>query len=658
MKASETKMQEIIEGTKQYLVPLFQRAYSWKKSEWQLLWDDIVELYNATNPRPHFMGSIVTMPTTSLPEGVTKYLLIDGQQRLTTVFILLSSLRDLAKQIKEEELAEEINNTMLINPFKKGLDKYKLHPTQVDRQIFYTIIDNQKNQDKNSLTECYLFFNKAISRSRLELTKLKQIISNSFSLVSVVLGIDDDPYLVFESLNAKGRPLTQSDLIRNNMFMRINTNDQESIYAQYWQPMENLLGEDLTEFIRYYLTKSGKQVRKNEIYFEIKDRLNVQEALACLQDLYNFAQYYAKLVNPILEKQENVRRYLYRLNRLEVLTIYPFVLNCYDDWTHNKITENDFIEILKILENFILRRFICNVPTVGLNEIFAGLYSQVTKDTALGSVAFIDRLKLNLQSKNYPKDLEFKEKLTEVKLYGGNRSAKAKLILESIEDYFNHKEKINVDDLSIEHIMPRTLNKWWQEHLGNEWQVVHELFLDSLGNLTLTGYNSELSNDEFFKKCDRLKKSNLELNKYFANQQSWRREELEARGEYLANIAVKIWGYFGDEQASSPESNSLKGKSPKSLTIYGERYTVKTWRDVLEITLNQIADSDPNKFQEITEKFPRFVGWDAKDFRHTRTLKNRAFIEVHLSAKDIHRFCLRALEISDLSLEDWQIETI
>jgi uncharacterized protein with ParB-like and HNH nuclease domain len=658
MQASETKLQQIIEGTRQYLIPLFQRAYSWKKSEWQMLWDDLVELCSTDNPRPHFMGSIVTMPTTSVPEGISKYLLIDGQQRLTTVFILLAALRDRAKQSQEEELAAEINNTILVNPFKKGSDHYKLQLTQVDRKAFHQIIDTQSRIDGSGISECYLFFEKKIRQSRWEFEKIKQVICSRLSLVSVVLGIDDDPYLVFESLNAKGRPLTQSDLIRNYFFMKIHTDRQESVYDKYWQPMQHLLGENLTEFIRHYLTKNGVEVKQNEIYFEIKDRINSQDALFYLKDLSIFAEYYARLLNPEREPQESIRTYLHRLNRLEVATIYPFLLNCYDDWMQSKITKEDFITVLQILENFILRRFVCNVQTRGLNRIFALLYSQVSKDTNLASETFVDRLKLALQNRDYPKDPEFKARLMEVKLYGSNRSEKARLILESIESFFNHKEQVSFDELSMEHIMPQTPSKWWQEHLGEDWAVTHELLVHSLGNLTITGYNSELSNADFSTKRTHFKKSHLELNQYFHDKQSWCREDIEARAEYLADIALQIWSYFGDESAPSPQLNSMKGKTPKLLTIFGKKYSVKSWRDILEITLNTIADLEPERFKDIMEQFPRFVGWDEKDFRYTRKLQNGAFIEVNLSAKDIHTFCRKAIETAELSVEEWQVETV
>ncbi|MBD2667254.1 DUF262 domain-containing protein [Richelia sinica] len=659
MQASETKLEQIIEGTKQYLVPLFQRVYSWKKTEWGMLWNDIEELYSRDNPRPHFMGSIVTMPTMAVPEGVSKYLLIDGQQRLTTIFILLSAVRDKAKLSEEPELAAEIDNTILVNPYKKGSDYYKLQPTQSDRAPFHNIIHNQSLIDSN-ISDCYLFFEKKISRSKLDLHKIKKLICSNLSVVSVVLGNDDDPYVVFEGLNAKGRPLTQADLIRNYFFMRIHADEQEYVYSQYWQPMQNLLGESLTEFIRHYLTKSGVEIKQNEIYFEIKERIKKHDAIFYLKDLSVFAEYYAKLLNPDREVNEQVSKYLERLNRLEVATVYPFLLNCYHDWMQSLITEQEFISVLQILENFILRRFICNIQTRGLNRIFALLYSQISKDTNLTSDTFVGRLKLALQNRDYPKDTVFRDRLKDVQLYGGNRSEKAKLILESIEEYFNHKEQVPFKKLSIEHIMPQTLNDWWKEHLGEEWAIIHELLIHSLGNLTLTAteYNAAISNADFITKRTQFQKSHLELNKYFLNLESWRREDIEARAENLVDIALQIWSYFGDDLTQFHQPSDITGSRPKLLRVFGEEYSVKTWRDVLEITLSKIADLEPEKFEDIIQKYPHLVGWDEKNFRDTRKLKNGAFVEVNLSAKNIHAFCLKAIETAELSTEEWYLETV
>ena len=658
MQASETKLQQIIEGTKQYVVPLFQRPYSWKKSEWQVLWDDLVELCESENPRTHFMGSIVTMPTNAIPEGVSKYLLIDGQQRLTTIFILLCALRDHAKQTDDKRLAAKIDDTILVNSHEDGLDYYKLQPTQMDREVFHKLIRNEEQSEKGGILECYEFFSKKIRQLNVELSKVQKVICSNLSVVSVVLSTNDDPYLVFESLNAKGRALTQADLIRNYFFMRIHLDKQEEIYKKYWQPMQDLLSDGLTEFIRHYLTKNGIDVKQSEIYFQIKEKINQGDALPHLQDLHKFADYYSRLLDPKREDNLKIRKYLIRIHRLEVATVYPFLLNCYDEWIQKRISEDEFIAIFQVLENFILRRFVCNVQTRGLNRIFALLYSQVAKDVDIVSGSFVDRLKINLQTKDYPKDAEFRERLVDVKLYGSNRSEKAKLMLQSLEESFRHKEQVDFSNLSIEHIMPQTLNDLWKSHLGEDWAITHELFIHTLGNLTLTAYNGELSNSAFLTKKSEFQKSHLELNAYFQEVNTWRREDIEARSENLSDSIINIWKYFGNESLESEQPISLKGTIPKLLCIFGEEHSVRSWRDVLEITLNTIADLEPERFQEIMEQFPRLLGRDQKNFRSTRQLKNGVYIETNFSAKDISSLCHRSIETAGLSTQDWRVDTV
>jgi len=671
MQASETKLQKIIEGTQQYIIPLFQRPYSWKKPQWESLWEDVISLYEADNPRPHFMGSIVTMPTAVAPGSVSKYILIDGQQRLTTIFIFLSALRNVANETDAKKLGSEINTKFLVNSFEDRSGYYKLQPTNTDQAIFYQIIDPENNDHQvdindpkcqSDILECYRFFEKKISQKvsllELEIVKVKNIICNNLSLVSVVLSHDDDPYLVFESLNAKGRPLTQADLIRNYFFMQIDEKKQQSIYTRYWQPMQELLGDDLTEFIRHYLTRSGVEVRQNDIYFQIKDKIK-EDALAYLKKLSVFSEYYARLLDPKREPNKDIRKQLYRLNCLELSTIYPFILNCYDDWMKNIITQPEFISILQIVENFILRRFICNVQTRGLNKIFALLYSQVTKATDLDSGSFVERLKLKLQDQSYPKDSEFRARLVDVKLYGANKSKKCKLILESIEEFYGHKEKVDFEKLSIEHIMPQNLKEEWKKSLGEDWVITHELLKHTLGNLTLTGYNSELADASFMVKKNLLKDSKLELNKYFESKTSWTREDIEERAAVLADVSLQIWSYFGEESRASSVVSPRRttGESPQIVYFSGKEYPVRSWRDVLEVTLNAIADAEPELFANIISELPRFVGYDRNIFRRSCQLRNGVFIEVNLSSQDIKKVCRRAIEIVEISSDEWRVET-
>ncbi|AFZ54224.1 DUF262 domain-containing protein [Cyanobacterium aponinum UTEX 3221] len=660
MQAGETTLKEIIQGEKQYIVPLFQRSYSWGKPQWEQLWSDIVELLENESNSPHFFGSIVTMQMEFLPEEVSKFLLIDGQQRLTTILILLATIRDQAKIIHNLKLFKEINDKYLINAYDEGENFYKLLPTQIDRQSFYQIINEEYNhikQQKNLIAECYQFFTRKIKRfPETEYKKLINIIGGYLIVISIVLSKDDNPYLVFESLNAKGQPLTQADLIRNYLFMGIQGEKQDKMYQQYWLPMENLLQDNLTDFLRYYLTKKGKDVKKNQVYFELKEQTIKNNVSDYLKDIYKFANYYSRFLDPNQENNIKVRKYLIRIKSLDIKTVYPFLLNCYDDWQTNKLSETEFIDVCKIIENFIIRRFVCNVQTRGLNRIFALLYTQVSKNIDLENINFLDELKRHLQTQDYPQDEEFREKIKQVKLYGSNRTEKARLILESMEESFGHKEKVSFENLTIEHIMPQRLNEWWKNHLGEDYEITHELLLHSLGNLTLTAYNSELSNDSFINKQKELKNSHLEINKYFQNISQWRREEIDNRAEKLADMALTIWSYFGDKNYKSQKRRKgVTGTTPRNLKIFDEEYSVKTWRDVLETTLNIISEVEADKFEELILTFPRFLSKNRGDLRVTRQLKNGIFIEVQLSAQDIYSFCQKILETCDLSNEDWQV---
>ena len=657
MKASETTFQPIIEGTKQYVVPLFQRPYSWTKKEWDVLWDDLVWLCENNEPKSHFIGSIVTMPTISVPQGISKYLLIDGQQRLTTIFVLLIVLRDLAK-ISESggQLADEIQVTMLVNQFKKDDDFFKLLPTQVDRDNFKNLIKGDAQKLNNPLNDCYIYFERKIKQTGLEIGNLAKVITTRLSSVGIVLDFDDNPHLVFESLNAKGRNLTQADLIRNYFFMRIHVDEQEKYHLKYWEPMQSALGDELTEFVRHYLMKDGSFVKQNEIYFTLKDRIGQSDAIQALRDMSSYSAYYKKIIDPLNEADKNIRSYLSRLNRLEVTTAYPFLLNCYRDYEDGRLAQNDFLETIKVIENFIIRRFVCNIPTNQLNKIFPSLYSQII---IRNSSNFVDGVRQNLQSRDYPKDAEFRQRLVDAKLYGaGERLAKTKFILETLETAHDHKESPVFENLTVEHVMPQTITESWKQHLGDDWQADHELYLNVLGNLTLTAYNSELSNAPFLMKKQYLIKSHLELNKYFGQFIAWRKENIEDRSNYLAIKALKVWRYFGDESVQTTTSSEVTGKIPKSVTILGTKLSVSSWRDVLTATLSTLSELEPELFEKLASEYPRFISKDNTRFIKSRQLNSGYFIEINLSAQNIYRFCVQALETVGLSVEDWIVETL
>ncbi|TAF63741.1 MAG: DUF262 domain-containing protein [Cytophagales bacterium] len=560
MKASEIKLQRVLEGTNQYVVPLFQRAYSWDRKEWTMLWEDILELCETDSEkrRPHFIGSMVTMQTVSVPEGVAKYLLIDGQQRYTTILLLLSALRDVALRNNDERFANEIKKRFLVNEFEQGADFYKLQPTQTDREIFYNIINTEGFDENTKIAKAYRFFERKLSSNMIDFQNLKQVITSYLSVVSIVLDSDDDPHLVFESLNAKGRSLTQSDLMRNYFFMRINANDHETLYQKYWFPMESALGDKLKDCVRHYLMKDMGFVKESEVYFTLKDNITTQKAEDKLKELAKFAEYYHKLINPEMEKSAKLSRAIHRLNRIQVSTSYPFFLNCYQDYENGNISEESFAKIFNIVENFVIRRFICNIPTNQLNKIFPDLYKQAQKQNPSD---LVEGVKSVLQNKGYPKDIDFRKNLSDMKLYGvGDRLAKAKFILDSLEESFNHREQVPLENCTIEHIMPQTLTSWWEKHLGEHYEYIHEMFLHTIGNLTLTKYNSELSNSSFENKKEIFKESNIILNRYFTDFDvtNWTIQEIKQRTEWLVDKSLIIWEYFGSSSTNTLDAMTNK----------------------------------------------------------------------------------------------------
>ncbi|MFZ5524319.1 MAG: DUF262 domain-containing protein [Pseudomonadota bacterium] len=655
MNANETKLQPFIEGTKQYLVPLYQRPYTWDDSYWKRLWADLKDLYLSNDNRPHFFGSIVTMPSTSVPEGITKFLLIDGQQRLTTINILLAIIRDIAQINGNQKLADEINETLLINKYKTDHDYYKLQPTKTDRETFHRIVNKAGDPSPDSnITKAYKFFERSIKRDLIDIEKLKNLLIKRLSIVSIVLDGDDNPNVVFEGLNWKGLPLTQADLLRNYFVMMIHVEKQDAIYEELWEPIEISLREILTEFIRHYLMKDGIDVKKNEVYLSLKDQINPSNAIQRLRDLNKFSKYYERLISPEQETNSIVSNAIFRFKRLDISFCYPFLLNCYEEFQQGRIKDVDFVSVLKLIENFILRRFVCNIPTYGLHKVFAALFNQIDKSNLIESLA------TQLQAHDYPTNREFSESLKIFKLYGaGERTQKAKLILESIEDSYSHKEPVNYSALTLEHLMPQTLTDEWRQELGGDEdaELVFDLYLHTIGNLTLTGYNSELSNAPYKTKKEKLLQSHIELNSYFEKIDRWGKNEILDRTATLSEQALQIWPYIGKKELEGKFKSSFTGTKPLKLNLLGQAFNVQTWRDVLEKTISVIAELEPDKFEELLIQHPKFVGRNKAVFRNPRELANGIFIEVHLSADSIRDFCLQTVEFVGLTRSEWHVET-
>ena len=656
MQAHENRIRQLLDCTQQLIVPLFQRFYVWETKYWETLWDDLIDLIEDDDPnRSHFLGSVVVIPSTDTAPSLPKFILIDGQQRIATLLVLLAAIRDYARQTDDPQLAEEIEQTLLVNRFRSGDDYYKLLLSQSDRIAFQHIVQAQTPRPVHSLCQCYDFYTKKLNRADAPILRaVLSAIVDRLAVVTITLAAHDNPYLVFESLNFKGHKLTEADLIRNYLFMRIPTDQQEALYEQYWLPMQTTLGDDLTDFVRHYLIRAGAFVKQSEVYVTLKNRLANSDARLALKELAIFAGYYAKLRDPEQEPHQSLSAALVRLNRLDVTTVYPFLLNVYHDYARQVLSATALVDVLRVLENYLVRRFVCGAPTSELNKIFPLLYRQTQPQEATD---FVPALKQTLQAKNYPSDVQFRARLPTVKLYGkGGLEKKSKFLLETLERSYQHREPVKFDYLTLEHVMPQTLTDEWKTHLGSDWATVHDLCLHTLGNLTLTGDNSGLSNSPFAEKSRRFAQSHLELNRYFQTVNQWRLVDIERRAEALTERAIQCWPYFGDVAETVIVGDGVTGTIPDSVTVLGTTTAVRNWREVLSTTVEALAATDSTRFQQVLKQYPHYIATSPQAFRSPKTLANGYFIETNLQAKGIHRFCQRAVAIMDLPPEAWTVK--
>lgn len=546
MKANDTTIRIYLEGSKQFIVPLFQRTYSWRRENLQRLWDDIVETGSDPNTA-HFFGSFVTFPIPSAASGVSKYVIIDGQQRLVTAFIFLSVLRNRIIEIKPDyDKRDEVHELYLINKYHPD-GKYKVVPTQADREIFFRIIEESTYQTDGGhlIKDSFNFFKGQLSAmSDLDLLlSLKDTLLLRFYVVDIKLDNNDDPYLIFESLNATGTPLTQADLIRNYLFMRTDQDRQQDIYDKVWLPMQQRLGDYLEDFVRHYLAMGGNIPAYNKIYATFRDNADhiaksSEDVVNKMRELSKYSNYYNKFLQPKNEAGEGLRQYLGKFKKIEVTTSYPLLLNLYDDYANGRISNKQLLECLKTIEAYVVRRGVCGIAAQALNRYFPTVYKSLDKVDI--SISLKNTLKEASGAQRMPTDEEFRQCLTERNLYG---TRILKYILEQIENYDN-KETVDFSKLQIEHILPQTLSDEWKTMLGNSWELVHQKYLDNLGNLTLTGYNPEYSNKSFIEKRDAengFTQSRLRLNNDLAKLNSWNEEEIKKRAERLAKTALKIW---------------------------------------------------------------------------------------------------------------------
>ena len=583
MKANETKVEDFLSANKtQFVIPVYQRNYDWSTSQCKQLLNDILEVGTNKKMNAHFIGSIVYVHDDVYTATKIKELtIIDGQQRLTTLTLIYLVLHSLAKELKDEGLVDEISETYLINKFAPEEEKLKLRPTENnDKALKYLLRcdESEEFQEFSKLIDNFNYF-----KGRITKENYRSVLEGLSKLMFVEISLDrekDDPQRIFESLNSTGLELSQADLIRNYILMGLNRKNQNIIYRDYWEIIEKLAKDEasniskVSEFIRDYLTLENNKIpNKGKVYLEFKDKYpitTIDNLKKNLFDIKSFVKPYNKLINPKNETNRSIRLQLEYINRLEINVAFPFLIKVYDDYLNSTIDKEIFIEVLKLIQSYTWRRFILGLPTNALNKTFMNLYEKVDTSNYLYSIQ--KSLLQKSGSQKFPRDAEVIEALKVKDVY--NIKSKNRIyLLERLEN-FENTELIAIDsnpDITIEHIFPQNPDPKWKMELGNdEYVFIKENYLNTIGNLTLSGNNGKLGNKTFVEKRDLegagYKDSRLWLNKYLSTLNKWNRVEIEKRFEQISERFVKVWQYPNInilDETDNGEINIFEAEDPK-----------------------------------------------------------------------------------------------
>ena len=560
MKADQATLREFLDTSRQYRIPIYQRTYSWTEEQCDVLFNDILRIGSADEGAKHFIGSIVY-----IEEGVSQatreapFVVIDGQQRLTTIMLLVEAIARFLESCSvdlEDYSPESLRNDYLFNAkYQSKKDLYhKLILTKTDQETLLAVVnkDDMPADPSNRIRDNFEHFE----------TKVKEISSNNlqvlcagiYKLTIVDIALErntDDPQLIFESLNSTGLELSKADLIRNYLLMGLEPDEQKQIYEGHWRRMEILFGqkaysEQFDNFIRDYLTvKTGEIPKKDRVYHDFKyyARPTIQEQgiEKVVADIGKFARHYCSLV---LEQEENpnLAIALADLRDLKTDVVYPFLLKVYDDYSTDLLSLDDMIKIARLAESFIFRRWVCGLNSRGYNYIFKEFLKAIDEENYLESV--LAHFLLLPNNSRFPADIEFIEYLKERNLYN---TRYRHYWLYRFENY-NTKERRSKGDYTVEHIMPQSKNlpDEWKKSLGDNWKDIHQKWLHTLGNLTLTGYNPEYGNKSFVEKREMVggfHESTLRLNKGLKDVEVWNEQAIADRADILAQQATNIWIY-------------------------------------------------------------------------------------------------------------------
>ncbi|TXJ45741.1 DUF262 domain-containing protein [Brachyspira aalborgi] len=595
MEARNSNLDNLIKlNDIQFVIPVYQRNYDWTEKHCKVLLNDIIEA--GKNKKEHFIGSIVYVNDNKPATSVKELIVVDGQQRLTTITLIYLRLYRLLDGIGNEPLKNKIYKQYLINEFANTPDKkIKLKPTANNDKALKHIYDNVKisHNEKSNIIDNYTYFENNITENNY-----KEVLDGLRNLIFIDMALNkeyDDPQRIFESLNSTGLALSQGDLIRNYILMKLNSKEQEEIYEKYWEYIEKDAKDEsknenmVSDFIRDFMTSEYNKIpNKSRVYEEFKEKYsidNLNEIKNYLGVLKEYASYYNKLLNPKKENDKDISLKLENIKSLEVNVSYPFFLKIYKDYNDNIIDKNKFIYIIDLIESFVFRRFICDVPTNAMNKIFMTLYRQIDKNNYVKSLEeYLCKLEFSLK---FPKDEEFISKFKEKNIYESIAQKKKMYLFNKLEQGLG-KEVVdfNKTDLTIEHIFPQNPDGAWEEDLTEEEYSIAEKNLHKIANLTLSANNGALGNKRFIEKknmnIDNGQQgyiySSLWLNEYLKQIEEWKPKNIEERFDKIKERFLQVWRYpnivivNNNIEVNIFNADNPTGKKLEYIKFNGEEY--------------------------------------------------------------------------------------
>lgn len=652
MQGSKYSLINFMSGAdRRFIIPVYQRNYDWKTEQCKQLFDDLVKIVRLKR-KSHFLGCLVFVHSDG---SFDEYFVIDGQQRLTTLSLLLLAMCHLAQkgicQAQDPNLADMILENYLMHRFKNGEHRFRLKPAHNDI-LAYTSLFGEESEfiEESNITINYRYFLSRIQKGAASLDELYEAIRR-LEVINIILEQDDEPQLIFESLNSTGLALSEGDKIRNYILMGLPPEKQEEYYNKYWKLIEKRTNFNVSLFVRDYLSVKQQQIPSlNSVYFTFKryrEDSNTDTELL-LQDLARYAKYYDCILNNRAEDLE-LQHCLYRLNRLETTVTRPFFMNVLQLQEEGRLPWNDVRDIFLCTESYLFRRTICDLPTNSLNKIFLMLHREIMRYDGTDE-NYPEKFRYALLSKTergrFPNDQEFANAFAVKPIYQMNSKNKIYIL-----ERFENSGTVEVHDVygnfdkgvySIEHIMPQHLTPTWQKELGERHEEIREEWLHRLANLTLTGYNSKYGNASFAEKRDMkngLASSHLFLNSWIGKQEHWGLAELELRNRELMQRALEIWPYPKTDfkpsakpviSCSLDEDVALTGRLITGFRYKNSEYPVASWVQMMEQMLKILHAEDNSVLFRIAYSHDPSNGLDSFVSNNTQILRTAMEIDTHV----------------------------